>query len=58
MWIEVANLFNTHENDIDKSLMVLHTDWLAMQGDLNEAIAVFRKINRQRQKHQAITSSY
>ena len=47
LWIEVANLFKTHENDIDKSLMVPYADWLALQGDLNEAIAVFRKIDRQ-----------
>ena len=47
MWIEVANLFKAHENDVDKSLMVPYGDWLASQGDLNEAITIFRKINKQ-----------
>ena len=47
MWIEVANLFKAHEHDVDKSLMVPYGDWLASQGDLNGAITIFRKINRQ-----------
>ena len=47
LWIEVAQLYQDHENNIDKSLLVPYADWLAVQGRLDDATLIYRKIGRQ-----------
>jgi intraflagellar transport protein 122 len=47
LWIEIAQLCQQHEHDIDKCLMLPYADWLAVQARLNEALAIYRKADRQ-----------
>ncbi len=45
-WLEIAELYQNHENYIDKTLMIPYADWLAAQGNSNGAIDIYRKVDR------------
>lgn len=45
-WIEIRRLCKDHINDIDKALMMPYAHWLAIQGQLDNAIDIYNRIGQ------------
>ena len=42
-WLEVGKLCDSHEREIDKSLLLPYADWLALQARYDEARTIYQK---------------